>query len=38
MFAGFGFVTIDTSTGAGHRFDPYYVLFGRERSEPAPIR
>ncbi|HET7274369.1 MAG TPA: hypothetical protein VFI91_04285, partial [Longimicrobiaceae bacterium] len=38
MFAGFGFVTIDTSTGAGHRFDPYYVLFGRERKEPGPIR
>lgn len=37
MFAGFGFVTIDTSTGAGHRFDPFYVLFGRERSGPAPI-
>lgn len=38
MFAGFGYVTIDTSTGAGHRFDPYYVLFGRERKEPPPIR
>ncbi len=37
MFAGFGFVTVDTSTGAGHRFDPYYVLFGRERDEPPPI-
>lgn len=36
MFAGFGFVTIDTSPG--HRFDPYYVLFGRERKEPAPIK
>ena len=36
MFAGFGFVTIDTSTGAGHRFDPYYVLFGREKREPRP--
>ncbi len=38
MFAGFGYVTIDTSTGAGHRFDPYYVLFGRERKEPPPIK
>lgn len=38
MFAAFGFVTIDTSTGAGHRFDPFYVLFGRERSEPDPPR
>ena len=36
MFAGFGFVTIDTTTGAGHRCDPYYVLFGRERREPRP--
>ena len=36
MFAGFGYVTIDTSTpaGASHRYDPYYVLFGRERSRP----
>ena len=23
---------------AAHRFDPYYVLFGRERNEPPPIR
>jgi len=37
MFAGFGFVTVDTSTGAGHRCDPFYVLFGRERSGPDPI-
>ena len=36
MFAGFGFVTVDTTTGAGHRFDPFYVLFGRERQEPRP--
>jgi len=38
MFAGFGFVTIDTSTGAGHRCDPYYVLFGRSKNEPPPIK
>lgn len=38
MFAGFGFVTIDTSTGAGHRFDPYYVLFGREEGGFRPPR
>jgi len=38
MFAGFGFVTVDTTTGAGHRFDPYYVLFGRDRQQPPPIR
>ena len=38
MFAGFGFVTIDTTTGAGHRFDPYYVLFGREKKLPPPIK
>jgi hypothetical protein len=39
MFAGFGFVIIDTSTpaGASHRFDPFYVLFGRERNAPPPI-
>ncbi|MDQ3620983.1 MAG: hypothetical protein M3463_00615 [Verrucomicrobiota bacterium] len=37
MFAAFAFRTVDTSTGAGHRFDPYYVLFGRERKEPPPI-
>ena len=38
MFAGFGFVTIaDTTTAAGHRFDPFYVLFGRERNEPPPV-
>jgi hypothetical protein len=37
MFAGFGFAIIDTTTGAGHRFDPFYVLFGREKSEPPPI-
>ncbi|MDQ0322935.1 hypothetical protein QO002_005141 [Pararhizobium capsulatum DSM 1112] len=40
MFAGFGFVTVDTTTpaGASHRFDPYYVLFGREKNEPRPPR
>lgn len=39
MFAAFGFVTVDTSTPttASHRFDPYYVLFGREKNEPPPI-
>jgi len=36
MFAGFGFVTVDTSSGGvqSHRFDPFYVLFGREGSRP----
>lgn len=40
MFAGFGYVIVDTSTpaGASHRFDPYYVLFGRERQKPPPIK
>jgi hypothetical protein len=39
MFAGFGYVTIqDGTTTAGHRFDPYYVLFGRESQEPPPVR
>jgi len=33
MFAGFGYVIVDTDTGAGHRFDPYYVLFGRSQDE-----
>ena len=39
MFAAIGFTIIDTSTpnAASHRFDPYYVLFGREKSEPQPI-
>jgi len=34
MFAGFGYIITDTSTGAGHRYDPYYVLFGREPQKP----
>ncbi|MBK6571627.1 MAG: hypothetical protein IPO72_18850 [Saprospiraceae bacterium] len=39
FFAGFGFVIIDTSTpaGANHRFDPYYVLFGRQSKLTPPI-
>jgi len=38
MFAAFGYVIVDTSSGAGHRFDPYYVLFGREAKEPSPVK
>lgn len=39
MFAGFGFVIIDTTSGGvpSHRFDPFYVLFGREEDRPEPI-
>jgi hypothetical protein len=39
MFAAFGYSITDTSTPttASHRFDPYYVLFGREKNEPPPI-
>jgi hypothetical protein len=28
MFAGFGY-SIDTTSGGGVSFDPFYVLFGR---------
>ncbi len=37
-FAGFGYVIVqDGTTTAGHRFDPYYVLFGRQSQAPPPI-
>ena len=39
LFAGFGYVIYeDTTTTAGYRFDPYYVLFGRKSKLPDPIR
>ncbi|WP_026450737.1 hypothetical protein [Aequorivita capsosiphonis] len=38
LFAGFGYVILqDATTTAGHRFDPYYVLFGRESIINPPI-
>ncbi len=38
LFAGFGFVIYQDSTAAaGHRFDPYYVQFGRKSQVPPPI-
>ncbi|MEO6220154.1 MAG: hypothetical protein ABIO81_06980 [Ginsengibacter sp.] len=38
LFAGFGFVTYqDATAAAGHRFDPYYVLFGRQSHITPPI-
>ncbi len=38
LFAGFGFVIYqDATTAAGHRFDPYYVLFGRKSNIIPPI-
>ena len=30
MFAGFGYAILkDTTAAAGYRFDPFYILFGR---------
>ena len=38
LFAGFGFVIIqDATTTAGHRFDPYFVRFGRKSIVIPPI-
>jgi hypothetical protein len=39
MFAGFGYAILkDSSTTAGYRFDPFYILFGRNSVvNPGPI-
>ena len=38
LFAGFGyFILQDATTTAGYRFEPYYVLFGRQSNAPGPI-
>ena len=38
LFAGFGYVIYqDATAAAGYRFDPYYVLFGRQSHIPPPI-
>ncbi len=39
LFAGFGYVILqDATTTAGYRFDPYYVLFGRQSAIEPPIK
>lgn len=39
LFAGFGYVILqDGTTTAGYRFDPYYVLFGRQSAIEPPIK
>ncbi len=38
-FGGFGYVILqDATTTAGHRFDPYFVRFGRESKVIPPIK
>jgi len=38
LFAGFGYITVqDATTTVGHRFDPYFVRFGRKSNVKPPI-